>query len=231
MKYQAVIFDLYGTLVDNLTVPEHQKVLANMAAVLKVPHDDFSKLWRETFPERVNGSHATHQESIAYICRKLNVPVTEEQIEQAAAIRLEYTVKSLKPRTDAVQVIKKLKSLGYQIGLVSDCSPETPTAWPMSPFAGLFHVTIFSCVAGVKKPDPRIYRMATDRPCVSPGDCLYIGDGSSHELTGALQVGMHPVLICNPDEDSTDIHRIDFEADSWHGPTISSLMEVLDLVK
>ncbi len=228
-KYQAVIFDLFGTLVENFTIPEYHKVLANMAAILKVTRDDFSKLWRETFPERVNGGHATHQESIAYICRKLNAPVTEEQIEQAAALRLEYTVKSLKPRADAVPVIKQLKSLNYKVGLISDCSPETPTAWPMSPFAGMFDVTVFSCVAGVKKPNPRIYGIATDKLGVAPGDCLYIGDGSSNELTGALKVGMHPVLIRDPDE-SVDAHYIERE-ENWQGPVINKLKEVLNLVK
>ncbi len=93
----------------------------------------------------------------------------------------------------------------------------------------MFDVTVFSCVAGIKKPDPRIYHIATERLGVDPQDCLYIGDGSSRELTGALEVGMHPVLIHDPDE-SDDTHFIDRE-DDWKGPVISSLREVLGLLK
>jgi len=229
MKYKAVIFDLFGTLVDNFTVTEYQKVLGEMSAVLKIPPEGFSRLWRDTFRLRTNGTHRTHQESIRYICRKLGVTVTEEQVEKAAALRLDYTVKTLKPRKEAVPVIKKLKSMGYKVALISDCSPETPTAWPKTPFHGLFDVTVFSCVAGVKKPDPRIYRIATDSLKVKPQDCLYIGDGSSTELTGASQAGMTPVLIRVPDEPA-DVHFIDRE-ENWEGQVISSLKRVLSLVK
>jgi putative hydrolase of the HAD superfamily len=117
----------------------------------------------------------------------------------------------------------------YRVGLISDCSPETPAAWPATPFHGLFDVTVFSCVVSMKKPDPRIYRLATDKLGLEPRDCLYVGDGSSNELTGALKVGMHPVLISDPNE-SVDAHYIDREK-GWLGPVIHSLKEVLELVK
>ncbi|OGO07361.1 MAG: hypothetical protein A2Y92_01920 [Chloroflexi bacterium RBG_13_57_8] len=226
-KYKAVIFDLFGTLVDNFTITEYQQVLAAMSAVLEAPPEEFSKLWRDTFKLRTNGTHRTHQDSIRYICRELGMAVTEEQIEKTAAIRLDYTIKTLKPRPDAVPVIKKLKSMGYKVGLISDCSPETPAVWPSTPFHGLFDVTVFSCVAGVKKPDPRIYKIATDSLKVKPEDCLYIGDGSSTELTGAKQAGMTPVLIRVPEP--ADVHFVERE-ENWAGQVISSLKEVLELV-
>jgi putative hydrolase of the HAD superfamily len=227
-RYKAVIFDLFGTLVDNFTVPEYQRVLAEMSAVLKAPTDRFSQLWRDTFRLRTNGTHRTHQDSIRYICRELGLTVTEGQVEEAAALRLAYTIKALKPRPQAVPVIKKLKSMGYKVGLISDCSPETPAAWSQTLFRGLFDVTVFSCKAGMKKPDPRIYRLATEGLKVKPEDCLYIGDGSSQELTGARQAGMTPVLIRVPDEPA-DTHFIDRE-ENWEGPVIASLGEVLELV-
>jgi putative hydrolase of the HAD superfamily len=229
MKYKAVIFDLFGTLVDNFTVTEYKQVLEVMSSALGTPQEDFSQLWRDTFSLRTNGTHRTQQESIRYICRELGVAVTEAQVEKAAAIRLEYTLKTLQPRREAVLVIKNLKSLSYKIGLISDCSPETPAVWSETPFRGLFDVTVFSCVAGIKKPDPRIYHIATDSLQVRPEDCLYIGDGSSTELTGAKNVGMTPVLIQVPDE-SPDTHFIDRE-ENWEGRVIASLREVLELVR
>ena len=228
MRVKAIIFDLFGTLVDNFTISEYQKVLEDMSLVLHSPADKFSQLWRDSFYLRTNGSHRTHQESIRYICRELGMPVTDEQVERAAAIRLEYTIKTLKPRPDTIPTIKKLKSLGYKVGLISDCSPETPEAWPKTPFADIFDVTIFSCEACVKKPDPRIYHLVCERLGVKPGECLYIGDGGSQELTGALKIGMHPVLIRDPGE-TVDTHYVDRE-DDWKGPRISSLKEILNLL-
>ena len=228
MKYRAVIFDLFGTLVENFTVSEYERVLAQMAAILNAPPAEFRQAWLDTFQGRTTGELPTSQSNIEYICRKLEIKVSAGQVEQAARARLDYTARSMKPRPDALEVLARLRTEGYQTGLVSDCSSEVPAVWDGTPFARLFDVTVFSCVAGIKKPDPRIYRMAMSRLRVTARECLYIGDGSSHELTGALAVGMHPVLIRDPGE-SRDAHFIDRE--EWHGEVISSLHEVLDLVR
>ncbi|OGN99805.1 MAG: hypothetical protein A2Y58_03695 [Chloroflexi bacterium RBG_13_51_52] len=229
MKYKAVIFDLFGTLIENFTRSEYEQVLADMASIVSAPPDKFRQLWLDSFYERTTGIHPTKQASIEYICRKLDIPVTAIQVEQAALIRQEYTRRSFRLKPDAVEVLSTLKSQGFKIALVSDCSSEVPAVWKETPFTPFFDVTIFSCDAGVKKPDPRIYRMATDKLGVKPEDCLYVGDGSSNELTGALKVGMYPVLIRDPNE-PVDVHYIERE-DSWNGPMISSLTEVLNLVK
>jgi putative hydrolase of the HAD superfamily len=132
------------------------------------------------------------------------------------------------PRPEAAEVLSKIQQKGYKIGLISDCSSNTIVLWENTGLKSFFEVTIFSCAVGIKKPDPRIYRMALEKLKVKPPDCLYIGDGSSYELTGALKVGMHPVRIRIPDE-REDNFRIDEE--DWDGPVISSLKEVLDLLQ
>lgn len=228
MKYQAVIFDLFGTIIDNFSLPEYQSVLVEMASILEAPHDEFARWWLDTFIERTTGVHPTHKESIEYICQKLGIGVSEAQVEHAARVRLDYTARAIKPRAGSIEVLTRLKSEGYKTGLISDCSGEIPIVWDNTPFAQLFDATVFSCKAGTKKPDPQIYYMATEKLMVEPQDCLYIGDGSSQELTGAANVGMHPVLIRVPDE-STNAHFIDREK-NWDGPVISSLQEVLNLL-
>ncbi|HEY98302.1 MAG TPA: HAD-IA family hydrolase [Dehalococcoidia bacterium] len=229
MRYKAVLFDLFGTLVDNFTMSEYSKILENMAAVLNAPAEGFARLWRGYFTQRVNGTHLTHEDSIRIICQDLDVAVTEEQSQHAADIRLEYTVLSLKPKPEAVQVLTRLRKQGLKLGLISDCSPETPKAWPGTAFTPYFDVTIFSCEVNMKKPDPRIYKMATDRMGIKPEDCLYVGDGSSHELTGARAVGMQAVLIRHTDETVDEV--VMEREDDWDGPRITRLREVLNLVK
>jgi len=78
----------------------------------------------------------------------------------------------------------------------------------------------------VKKPNPRIYHLALERLKVKPQDCLYVGDGSNRELTGARKVGMHPVLIRTSTEENCS-----FDEDDWDGTAVSSLSEVLDLIE
>lgn len=227
MKYKAVIFDLFGTLVNNFSIREQNAILLQMASIVSAPADEFMRLWFGIFNERATGVFGSLEGNIEHICRKLGILAKAHQIQQAAKIRYDFTRQALRPRPDAVQVLSALKSRGYNTALITDCSAETLAAWKDMPFAPLIDVAVFSCSVGLKKPDPRIYRIATDQLGVEPETCLYIGDGSSGELTGAAQVGMHPVLLSLL-EDNPDAHQIDRE--EWAGPTISSLSEVLMLV-
>jgi len=230
VKYQAVIFDLFGTLVDIYYQPDYYSVLREMMSILKAPHDGFMKLWHDTADRRVTGVFKTLEENLEYICRELNVPATKSQINLAKRIRLDYVALALTPRQGAIEVLSQLKSDGYKTGLVSNCSAEPPVIWPYTSFAPFFDVTVFSSVAGIQKPDPRIYLMALEQLNVQPEDCLYIGDGDSHELTGAAAVGIHPVLIRVPHEDGMEAVRSNPEIDDYACPVISSLREVLDLL-
>ncbi len=199
-----------------------------MASVLSAPSDDFVRLWFDTFNERGTGVFKSPEANIEYICRQLGVRMEDTQIKLAAQIRFDFTVRSMTPRADAIEVLSCLKSEGYKAGLISDCSSEVPTIWKDTPFAPLIDVAVFSCLVGMTKPDPRIYHLAIDQLAVESETCLYVGDGSSQELTGAAQVGMHPVLIRIPHRDSADVHWINRQ--EWDGSAISSLKDILTLV-
>ncbi len=55
MKFKAVIFDLYGTLVDNFSARAHEEVLRKMASIIGAPPDDFVRLWFESYDWRAIG--------------------------------------------------------------------------------------------------------------------------------------------------------------------------------
>jgi len=232
MKYDAVIFDLFGTLVESYSYKEYQSVLGQMASVLTVSFDDFRRLWSETTYERNTGIIPTIETNIEHICRKLGVSVDYMKIRLATEVRFDFVADTMKPRQDAIDVLSYLQSQGLKVGLISNCSPDAPLIWRDTPFAPLFDVVVFSSSAGVKKPEPRVYQLAVEQLAVEPSRCLYIGDGDSRELTGASQVGMHAVLVRVPDEDSSDVRWEDSsDAEEWDGSVISSLKEVLELVK
>jgi putative hydrolase of the HAD superfamily len=71
--------------------------------------------------------------------------------------------------------------------------------------------------------------MAANALKVKPGECLYVGDGGSGELSGAQETGMFPVLLRDPEE-QYDLASLERE-DDWEGPRIAYLREVLNLVK
>ena len=227
MRYEAVFFDLFGTLVKIFSRQEYEQVLAQVAGVLMASGQDFTRLWRETFDDRVRGVFPTTEAGLAHICRLLDIDADDARIAAAAQLRFDYVRRSLAPRGDAVETLSELRTMGHKVGLISDCSPEIPQVWEETELVSLVEAPVFSCVVGLKKPDPHIYHLACERLAVDSRACLYVGDGGSRELTGAAQVGMHPVLI--RDRDERDAFRVDGE--DWDGSTISTLREVLRLVR
>ncbi|HZR38585.1 MAG TPA: HAD-IA family hydrolase [Ktedonobacteraceae bacterium] len=225
-RYQALIFDLFGTLVDVFSMNAHDAAIVAMADILQLPLSDFSLLWGEgTYTQRSNGTFTSIEENLAYICRHLKIAPDEQRIQQAANVRYEFTRAALKPKPDALKLLTLLKQKGYRTGLISNCAPDVPRLWQTTPLAELIDVPVFSCEIKIKKPDPRIYRLACERLRVAPQACLYVGDGSDHELTGAKKVGLSPVLVLTSLVDAYDAQRLD--VDGWKGRIIQSLTDIL----
>jgi len=228
MKYKAVIFDLFGTLINMTSWVEGNNILKQMAEVLLVPSDNFITSWHATFDERMTGRFENYQATIKYICHQLGVDVQDNQIELAASIRFGMTKREVNsPKDGAKEVLSSLKEYGYKTGLISDCSMETTILIRDTSLYSLIDIPVFSCLVGVGKPDPRLYRMAVNGLSVSPKECMYIADGMGQELAKASELGMHAIQIRIPSEDD---HGFDKYRENWNGPVISSLTEVLELV-
>ena len=221
-KFNAVIFDLFGTIVDGFAASSvgYQE---QFAAALGVPHEQLSQHWRQLTDRRTLGEFQTVQASIEHVCGIIGATVTAEQMMKAVEIRLSLTRHALTPRPDAVATLIKLRDDGFKIGLLSNCSIEIPIVWPESEFADFFDSTVFSSRERIKKPAVEIYFLACERLGVAPDECLYVADGENFELTAASQIGMHPVLI-KTSESHSDVRR---EAREWQGTTIFTLAEVI----
>ena len=228
MRFEAVVFDLFGTLIDNFSRQEYERLLAAMAGVLGLPTADFSRLWLATFDQRAVGLLASVEANVLHCYRTLGREAAPADVAAAVRLRMAFTERALVPRPSAIETLATLRAAGCKLGLISDCSSEVPLLWPNTPFAALFDAALFSCAVGLKKPDPRLYRLACDRLGVPPQRCLYVGDGGSRELSGAAAAGLEPVLLRAAHEDPHDAHRID--AEDWDGARITALGDVLALV-
>ena len=226
----TVIFDLFGTLIDDLTYPESQmkkvrRLSSEMASVLDVPSEEFHRVWMETGDRRITGEFPDVEASLTAICRELGVSRDAGQVAKAARLRIEFTRRAMIPRPDTIDTLARLRQFGYKVGLISDCGPDTAAVWSETTFAPLIDEAVLSCSVGLKKPDPRIYQLACQRLQVSPHRCLYVGDGGSGELTGATNMGMRAVLIRAPYDNEVGGYR-----EEWPGQRISTLGEVPKLL-
>lgn len=228
MKYDAVIFDLFGTLIDYLPAIEWQKTHELVAQILSVDYEPYRKAWREIMHDRDLGKHGGVEGDIRQACSLIGIKPTQQQIDQIVEARLDYTRREVQPRLGAIQTLRALRQSGLKVGLITVCGDEVPLIWEETPFASLMDDCVFSCQEGITKPDPKIYHLSCERLGVKPENCLYVGDGSCRELTGAQEVGMHPVLIQMDYDRDYGVDRID--AIEWQGEKIDCLNRILTLV-
>lgn len=225
-RYQAVIFDLFGTLVPALGREEYRQSLCAMAAAMGAPVEEFIRLWNEdTAHDRVTGALRSPEGNLEHIRKKLGLPAEVSRLSKAALIRLEFYRSSLVPRADALDTLARLQDSGIRLGLISDCSDEALDLWPETPFAELIAAPVFSCCEGRRKPDPELYKTACKRLRAKPEKCLYVADGDGGELAGAVAQGMDAVRIRVPGEDG---YRR--KEEEWTGPEVRSLAELVPMV-
>ena len=130
IKYDAVIFDLYGTLVDNpegpgLKLGAYNRALEEIASTLRVPMDEFVQLWRNTVDLRMTGVFPSTEGYIIHLCHELGINPEADQVARASRMRLEQIRRQLVPRRDSLETLIQLRGFGYGIGLISDCTWET----------------------------------------------------------------------------------------------------------
>lgn len=229
MPGKAFIFDVGGTLIGQYTSEMYGNTLAGVADALGVERQAFTDLWlrdRNQIHHRFRGEVPFDQELVE-VCGLLGKTPSAEQIQEACRVYTQATARWMTPREDAVDTLSHLRAAGCRVGVLSNCSWELPQVWQQSSLAPLVDAAVFSCDAGLSKPDPRIYLLACERLGVEPGQCVYVGDGSDNELTGAAEVGMHPVLICVPDDKSIVMKRDD--PMNWTGPVIERLADIRSL--
>jgi putative hydrolase of the HAD superfamily len=226
-KYKAIIFDLFGTLVDSYDVVGYASALRETSSILKIPHEQFIKLWSDTAERRTTGVFKTLEENLEYICRELNISARKFDINLAKMVRYDFISLALTPRRNALEVLSQLKANGYTLALISNCSSEPPDLWPSTPFAPFFESALFSSVTGILKPDPRVFQMACENLGIPAQRCLFVDD-TALNLTAAAGLGMHSILLRNPED--SDNPFVVKPKEEWDGPKIDSLPEILDLL-
>lgn len=223
-RFDAVVFDLFGTLVYEFPRSDWDAWLATTAAVLEADPKALRVAWEATAVDRQAGRAGDIEDNLRTVAARAGAWPTESQVTEALEARAELYRKWFVPRPGAEELLRALRDRRVPTGLISQCAPDTPPLWRASPLGDLIDVAVFSSEAGVRKPAPEIYLLACVRLGVDPTRCLYVGDGAYAELTGASAVGMYAVLIRDPAE--ADVEALRPEAEDWSGPAIADLREV-----
>jgi len=218
---KAVLFDLFGTLVDNFTNESVAQLHHDIAAVLEVDSEEFRRGWKATFHDRQIGKYKSVGELIAGAASHCSAAYNREGLDRAVQIRYEFSRRWLAPRPDAISTLSELKLRGFTTGLLSNCSEEIPEMWPATSFNAVIDVPLFSCREGFRKPMPEFFQRALNKFGVKAAECLYVADGDNGELAAATALAMSAIMIRTGDDEFRN------EEEEWDGVRISSLSELL----
>jgi putative hydrolase of the HAD superfamily len=103
------------------------------------------------------------------------------------------------PREDMVEALRRI-SARMPTGCITNNLPPAFKSGIHDMYReeimGLFHHVVESAKCGLRKPDPRIYRLMTDALNVDPTDCVYLDDLGIN-LKPAREMGMRTIKVVN----------------------------------
>ena len=180
-KIQAVVFDLYGTLI---YLPRHRA---------------FSKLFldlgltrEETLKAKTIAMTETF-DSIGDLVAKIRPKEKGDFSTYEGLIAQEVAL--VKPFSDTYETLSMLRDKKIEMGVISNFG--TPYVEPFYTL-GLkqwISLRVFSCHVGLIKPWPDIYRLMLRSLGEQPEHVLMVGDNHKNDVEGPKAVGMDALLI------------------------------------
>lgn len=122
-------------------------------------------------------------------------------------------------RPAMVAALDTLKASGFTIACITNNVPggkgvrgagmtrSEEAANVVAAIMARFAHVIESSKAGVRKPDPRIYKMMCDALGVEPGECVYLDDLGIN-CKPAAQLGMHAIKVTSGDQALADLSAV-----------------------
>ena len=174
MKYEAVIFDLEGTLTDTL---EDLKNSVNFA----LRHFGFPERSLEEVKSFVGNG----------VKRLIDLSVPENTSEEVSAeclsvFKAHYKENSLvetKPYDGIIPMLECLKKEGVKTAVVTNKMQEAAVDIVNLFFSGLIDVTVGQVDGVAQKPQPNGIYYALEKLCVSKENAVYVGDSEVDCLT------------------------------------------------
>ncbi|MFN7940046.1 MAG: HAD family hydrolase [Thermoanaerobaculia bacterium] len=183
---RAVVFDLYGTLIE-LADPVFQQQLPRLEAISR-------RAWVEM--QRDLLLVRPFADSAAFVAAILERCGDHDAAHLAEALALlEREVASARAIEGARTVLPFLRRRGLRLALITNSA--SPYRRPLDDLglAENFAAITFSCDAGARKPEPRLYLETLDRLGVPPAAALMVGDSPANDVRAPEALGIRGLLV------------------------------------
>lgn len=195
---KAIIFDYGGVMTDGGAGPESSVRLARHLHITRPEAHALIQLgWHEFMKNDIS-----EDEFWQTIETHFGRPISQ------ADRNIWNTWESMKPRPEMVALVRRLKTDGFTVGLLSNSI--SPTSSKIRQHGGyeVFDFTVISYEVHMAKPDPEIYEFTLSKlPGIEASETIFIDDQEKC-LKPARQFGIHTILAKNPQQIATGIDTI-----------------------
>ena len=108
-------------------------------------------------------------------------------------------VKSWAEYPDARPLLDDLLDREFRLGIVSNATDLVRKVLDNLELTKYFQSIVVSEEVGVRKPDPRIFHLASKEIKAPPNRAVYIGDRFTIDVVGAKRAGMNAILLDRSD--------------------------------
>ncbi|GAA5483093.1 HAD family hydrolase [Haloferula sargassicola] len=201
---RAVLFDVYGTLLDGPRHSDRGPRMAEVARRFGLRHDfDLAA----AFDEAVAASHRASDDPFPEIdVREIWSSIFPDLGDPGSlALEMEEAVHPVDRLAEGTRLLARAAGLGLHLGIVSNAQTYTrqlmarhfPECWPR--FRG--DLLAFSYEHRISKPDPRLFQCAT-APLfdegILPREILMIGDSLENDIVPARALGLRALHLPGP---------------------------------
>src|SRR5204862_734656 len=158
---------------------------------------EVARLVRISYAERRTEEAATPKVSAEVLNAALGVSVPADVVGHIVALDHSAFSNTITVKDENRAALAELKDRGYLTGLISNVTllPDLMRA-DIEALGLAKHLdqALFSSEVGVRKPDPRIFRVMLERLGVEPAKAVFVGDRVLDDIGGAKGVGMRAVM-------------------------------------
>ena len=186
MNIKAVVFD-YGQVI---SLPQDPQAIDRIARKAQVEREKFEPLlW--AFRSEYDRGAVSFREYYKKIFSRLGADVSDSVIDELRAIDHD-SWKNINNET--VKLMEEVKNAGYMLGILSNM-PHDFLSWARKniPVFALPQVSVFSCEAGIIKPEPGIYKKLLSEAGLEGNELVFFDDVEEN-VKGARALGIEAFL-------------------------------------
>lgn len=188
---KAILFDFWGTLVENGVFPSPVRQVKYMLNLNSLPFPLYIIQFERAFMTK---DYDDLYKAFDIVCKEFKIDAGQGLLDKLVGMWNKNKLLA-KPFPDTIPALKKLKK-DYKIILISntDCF-SVEAVMEKYDMKKLFDAMIFSYKVGMLKSNPKMFETALKKVKVKKEDAIMVGDSIESDVAGAENAGIKPILI------------------------------------